>query len=161
MDPDWWSRLEGLLRLNQSVAERLIVEITETTAIHDIDNARGFVRRVKDLGARIAIDDFGAGYTSFRNLRQLDVDMIKIDGAFVQNLARSEDDRTFVRVMLDLARGLKLKTVAEWVQDEQSAAILAAWGCDYLQGEHIGLARLDWYDTRHERPASRTHQARA
>lgn len=161
MDPDWWSRLEGLLRLNQSVAERLIVEITETTAIHDIDNARGFVRRVKDLGARIAIDDFGAGYTSFRNLRQLGVDMIKIDGAFVQNLTRSEDDRTFVRVMLDLARGLKLKTVAEWVQDEQSAAILAAWGCDYLQGEHIGLARLDWYDTRHELPAPRTHQARA
>jgi diguanylate cyclase (GGDEF)-like protein len=161
MDPDWWSRLEGLLRLNESVAERLIVEITETTAIHDIDNARGFVRRVKDLGARIAIDDFGAGYTSFRNLRQLGVDMIKIDGAFVQNLARSEDDRTFVRVMLDLARGLKLKTVAEWVQDEQSAAILAAWGCDYLQGEYVGLARLDWYDTRHQRPAPSTHQARA
>jgi diguanylate cyclase (GGDEF)-like protein len=149
-DPDWWARLEALLRSHRGVAERLIVEITETTAIHDIDNARGFVRRVKDLGSRIAIDDFGAGYTSFRNLRHLGVDMIKIDGAFVQNLARSEDDRTFVRVMLDLARGLKLKTVAEWVQNEQSAAILAAWGCDYLQGEHIGLARLDWVDPRHE-----------
>src|SRR5690606_31051557 len=107
------------------------------------------VRRVKDLGARIAIDDFGAGYTSFRNLRKLGVDLIKIDGAFVQNLARSEDDRTFVRTMLDLARGLRLETVAEWVQDEQSAEILAAWGCDYLQGEHVGLARLDWYDDRH------------
>jgi len=160
-DPDWWARLEGLLRLHQGVAERLIVEITETTAIHDIDNARGFVRRVKDLGSRIAIDDFGAGYTSFRNLRQLGVDMIKIDGAFVQNLARSEDDRTFVRVMLDLARGLKLETVAEWVQNEQSAAILAAWGCDYLQGEHIGLARLDWYDTRHVESGSHPHQTRA
>lgn len=160
-DPDWWARLEGLLRLHQGVAERLIVEITETTAIHDIDNARGFVRRVKDLGSRIAIDDFGAGYTSFRNLRQLGVDMIKIDGAFVQNLARSEDDRTFVRVMLDLARGLKLETVAEWVQNEQSAAILAAWGCDYLQGEHIGLARLDWYDTRHVESGSHPHQSRA
>ncbi|MGD9924550.1 MAG: putative bifunctional diguanylate cyclase/phosphodiesterase [Pseudorhodoplanes sp.] len=161
MDPDWWSRLEALLRLYDTVATRLIVEITETTAIHDIDNARGFVRRVKDFGARIAIDDFGAGYTSFRNLRQLGVDMIKIDGAFVQNLTRSEDDRTFVRTMLDLARGLKLKTVAEWVQDEQSAAILAAWGCDYLQGEHIGLARLDWYGTRHDKSASRPDQARA
>ena len=161
MDPDWWSRLDSLLRLNESVAERLIVEITETTAIHNLDNARGFVQRVKDLGVRIAIDDFGAGYTSFRNLRQLGVDILKIDGAFVQNLAKSEDDRTFVRTMLDLARGLKLKTVAEWVQDEQSAAILAAWGCSYLQGEHIGLARLDWYDTRHEAPQSRTHQARA
>jgi diguanylate cyclase (GGDEF)-like protein len=161
MDPDWWSRLEALLRQHETVAERLMVEITETTAIHDIDHARGFVRRVKDLGARIAIDDFGAGYTSFRNLRELGVDLIKIDGAFVQNLAKSEDDRTFVRTMLDLARGLKLKTVAEWVQDEQSAAILAAWGCDYLQGAHIALARLDWYQTRHDQPASRPNQARA
>ena len=159
MDPDWWSRLESLLRQHDSVAERLIVEITETTAIHDIDNARGFVQRVKDLGARIAIDDFGAGYTSFRNLRQLGVDMIKIDGAFVENLTRSEDDRTFVRTMLDLARGLKLQTVAEWVQDEQSAAILAAWGCDYLQGEHIALARLDWYQPQHTQPAPRQSRA--
>jgi EAL domain-containing protein (putative c-di-GMP-specific phosphodiesterase class I) len=150
-DPDWWSRLEGLLRLHTGVAERLIVEITETAAIHNIDNARGFVRRVKDLGSQIAIDDFGAGYTSFRNLRHLGVDMIKIDGSFVQNLMRSDDDRNFVRVMLDLARGLKLKTVAEWVQDEQSAEMLAGWGCDYLQGEHIGLARLDRDDSRHDR----------
>lgn len=143
MDPDWWSRLEALLHLNTGVAERLIIEITETAAIHDIDNARGFVARVKDLGARIAIDDFGAGYTSFRNLRKLGVDMIKIDGAFVEKLVRSDDDRTFVRTMIELARGLKLKTVAEWVQDEQTAAILAAWGCDYLQGEYIGRATLD------------------
>jgi diguanylate cyclase (GGDEF)-like protein len=152
MDPDWWSRLEAMLYLNEHLAERLTIEITETAAIHDIDNARGFVTRVKDLGARIAIDDFGAGYTSFRNLRELGVDMIKIDGAFVEKLARSEDDRTFVRTMIDLARGLKLKTVAEWVQDEETAAILAAWGCDYLQGEHIGRASLD-------RPALVKHEA--
>ena len=153
-DPDWWSRLESLLRMHAGVAERLIVEITETTAIHDIDNARGFVRRVKDLGARIAIDDFGAGYTSFRNLRKLGVDLIKIDGAFVQNMMRSEDDRTFVRTMIDLAQGLKLKTVAEWVQDEQSAQTLASWGCDYLQGEHIGLARLERPEGPHLRSAA-------
>ena len=143
LDPDWWSRLDALLRMHRNVAERLIVEITETTAIHDVDDARGFVTRVKDFGARIAIDDFGAGYTSFRNLRKLGVDMVKIDGAFVQNLVRSEDDRTFVRTMLELARSLKLKTVAEWVQDEQSAAMLAAWGCDYMQGELIGRAAIE------------------
>ena len=67
-------------------AERLTIEITETAAIQDVDDTRGFVARVKDLGCRIAIDDFGAGYTSFRNLRKLGVDMVKIDGAFVQNL---------------------------------------------------------------------------
>jgi EAL domain-containing protein (putative c-di-GMP-specific phosphodiesterase class I) len=63
--------------------------------------------------------------------------------------------------MLDLARGLKLKTVAEWVQDEQSAATLSAWGCDYLQGAHIGLARLDWYGTRHAQSGTDMHEARA
>jgi diguanylate cyclase (GGDEF)-like protein len=142
-DAEWWARLGSLLRANRNVAERLIVEITETVAIHDLDDARGFVARVKDLGARIAIDDFGAGYTSFRNLRRLGVDIIKIDGEFVQNLIRSEDDRTFVRTMLDLGRGLGLKTVAEWVQDETSAAMLAEWGCDYLQGDLVGRASLD------------------
>jgi diguanylate cyclase (GGDEF)-like protein len=141
-DPDWWSRLEAMLHLHAGVAERLTIEITETAAIHDIDYARGFVARAKELGARIAIDDFGAGFTSFRNLRRLGVDMVKIDGVFVQNLARSEDDRTFVRTMLDLARGLKLKTVAEWVQDAETAALLADWGCDYLQGSYVGEAQV-------------------
>ena len=89
---------------------------------------------MKDLGCRIAIDDFGAGYTSFRNLRQLGVDIVKIDGAFVQNLTRSEDDRAFVRTLIELGGGSKLETVAEWVQDEAGAAMLADWGCDYLQG---------------------------
>ena len=88
---------------------RLTVEITETTAIQDIDDTRGFVARVKDLGCRIAIDDFGAGYTSFRNLRKLGVDVVKIDGAFVQNLRRSEDDRAFVHTLIDLARRLGLR----------------------------------------------------
>jgi EAL domain-containing protein (putative c-di-GMP-specific phosphodiesterase class I) len=142
-DPDWWTRLGAVLRTHRNVAKRLIIEITETTAIHDIDDTRGFVARVKDLGCRIAIDDFGAGYTSFRNLRKLGVDVIKIDGAFVQNLMRTDDDRVFVRALVDLARRLNLKTVAEWVQDEASAKLLAEWGCDYLQGALIGRASLE------------------
>lgn len=141
-DADWWSRLGALLRANRDAAERLIVEITETAVIHDLDDTRGFVARVKDLGVRIAIDDFGAGYTSFRNLRKLGVDIIKIDGEFVQNMVKSQDDRTFVRTMLDLGCGLGLKTVAEWVQDEASATLLTDWGCDYLQGELVGRASL-------------------
>jgi diguanylate cyclase (GGDEF)-like protein len=142
-DPEWWAGLGSLLRAHAGAAERLIVEITESTAIHDLDETRGFVSRVKDLGCRIAIDDFGAGYTSFRNLRKLGVDMVKIDGAFVQNLTRSEDDSAFVRTLIDLARRLKLLTVAEWVQDERTAQTLQAWGCDYLQGALIGLASTE------------------
>ncbi len=142
-DPDWWAGLGSLLRTHAGVAERLIIEITESSAIHDVDDTRGFVARVKDLGCRIAIDDFGAGYTSFRNLRKLGVNIVKIDGAFVQNIIRSEDDRAFVRTLIDLAKRLKLLTVAEWVQDERAAKMLEAWGCDYLQGALIGLASTE------------------
>jgi diguanylate cyclase (GGDEF)-like protein len=143
MDPDWWASIEMLMRAHPDVARRLIVEITETVAIQDIDGLRGFVTRLKNFGSRIAIDDFGAGYTSFRNLRKLGVDIVKIDGAFVQNIARSADDRAFVQTLIDLARRLEIKTVAEWVQDDESATMLRDWGCDYIQGRLIGLASSD------------------
>ncbi len=140
MDPNWWASIESLFRTYPGVAERMIVEITETVAIQDLDDVRGFVNRLKDFGSRIAIDDFGAGYTSFRNLRKLGVDIVKIDGAFVQNVARSADDRAFVQTMIDLAHRLGLQTVAEWVQDEEAAKLLQGWGCDYIQGRLTGLA---------------------
>ena len=142
MDPDWWTSIESLMQAHPGAGERLIVEITETVAIRDIDDIRGFITRLKNFGSQIAIDDFGAGYTSFRNLRKLGVDIVKIDGAFVQNIARSADDRAFVQTLIDLARRLQIKTVAEWVQDEEAAAILREWGCDYIQGRLTGLASL-------------------
>jgi len=143
MDPDWWAGIESLMLSHPGVAERLIVEITETVAIQDIDDVRGFVTRLKNFGSRIAIDDFGAGYTSFRNLRKLGVDIVKIDGAFVQNITHSADDRAFVQTLIDLARRLDIKTVAEWVQDEEAASMLRDWGCDYIQGRLIGLAAAE------------------
>ncbi|WP_342735855.1 bifunctional diguanylate cyclase/phosphodiesterase [Bradyrhizobium sp. B117] len=143
MDPDWWAGIESLMQTHPGVAERLIVEITETVAIQDIDDVRAFVGRLKHFGSRIAIDDFGAGYTSFRNLRKLGVDIVKIDGAFVQNITHSADDRAFVQTLIDLARRLDIKTVAEWVQDEEAANMLRDWGCDYIQGRLIGLASAE------------------
>ena len=140
MDADWWSSIESLLSAHPGIAERLIVEITETVAIQDLDHVRSFVARLKGFGSRIAIDDFGAGYTSFRNLRALGVDIVKIDGAFVQNITHSADDRAFVQTLIDLARRLEIKTVAEWVQDEAAAEMLRDWGCDYIQGRLTGLA---------------------
>ena len=130
------------MRAHPGVAERLIVEITETVAIQDIDDVRGFVTRLKNFGSRIAIDDFGAGYTSFRNLRKLGVDIVKIDGAFVQNIARSADDRAFVQTLIDLARRLDIKTVAEWVQDEEAAVDAARMGLRLHPGpaDRAGLA---------------------
>ncbi len=140
MDPDWWTSIESMMAAHPGVAQRLIVEITETVAIRDLDDVRGFVTRLKNFGSRIAIDDFGAGYTSFRNLRKLGVDIVKIDGAFVQNIAHSADDRAFVQTLIDLCHRLGIKTVAEWVQDEESGLMLRDWGCDYIQGRLTGLA---------------------
>ncbi len=141
-DPDWWAGLISLLRTHSGVAQRLTVEITESAAIQDIDDTRGFVARVKDLGCRIAMDDFGAGYTSFRNLRKLGVDIVKIDGAFVANILRSEDDRAFVRTLIELAKRLKLSTVAEWVQSEEAARTLESLGLR-LSARRAGWPRLD------------------
>jgi len=136
--PDWLPTLAGHLGSRPGVASRLIVEVTETIAVGDAGLARTRLEAMKELGVSIAIDDFGAGHTSFKHLRSFPVDMLKIDGAFVQNLARSPDDRFFVRTLIDLAHHLGIPTVAEWVEDEESAQMLAEWGVDYLQGDHCG-----------------------
>ena len=149
IDGSWWNALAAALAGKPGVAPRIIVELTESAAIQNLDETRAFVVRVKDLGCRIAIDDFGAGCTSFRNLRGLGVDLVKIDGGFVRNLASSPEDRAFVRMLIGLAQQIGLETVAEWVQDEASAALLTEWGCDYLQGALIGTATIErpWAST--------------
>lgn len=140
MDKTWLDFLDARLKADRSLAARLTIEITETAAIANIQETRSFVARVRSLGARVAIDDFGAGYTSFRNLRSLDVDAVKIDGAFVENFERSDDDRHFVETLLGLARHMKLSTVAEWVPNARVAQRLAELGCDAFQGTYSGDA---------------------
>lgn len=140
LDPEWPERLAAATAANPGVADRLIVEITETAMIEDFDTTRALIAACKRLGVKVAMDDFGAGHTSFRNLRDLAFDIVKIDGAFIRNIATSEDDRFFVRTLIDLANHLSLKVVAEWVEDEATAKILRDWGVDYLQGAHFGCA---------------------
>ena len=136
-DHDWLVALQGLTSCG-GLAERLTIEITETAAIQDFDHSVTFVDALKELGCRVAIDDFGAGYTSFRTLKHLAIDMVKIDGAFVRNLPRDSADQVFIKAMVELARSLNLSTVAEWVGDEATARLLADIGVDYLQGFHFG-----------------------
>ena len=144
VDPDWWTGLGALLRAHPSVAQRLIVEITESAAIHDIDETRGFVARVKDLGCRIAIDDFGAGYTSFRNLRKLGVDIVKIDGAFVQNLdAVRRRPRLRAHAASIWRSGSDSRPSPNGCRTKRRPQLLRDWGCDYLQGALIGLASTE------------------
>ena len=141
-DPDWPDRFKAMIARDPSVASRLIVEITETCAIADVEATRATMACVHALGARVAMDDFGAGHTSFRNLRRLPFDLIKMDGAFVQNLSRSPDDRFFVRTLIDLAHHLNMPIVAEWVEDAESARLLTEWGVEYMQGLHFADARV-------------------
>lgn len=138
LSPDWIGCLEAAVRNRHTLTDRLIVEITETVAIEDIDGTALFVDRLRKLGCRVAIDDFGAGYTSFRNLKLLDVDMVKIDGEFVRNLSSSADDQIFVRTLIDLAKNFDLETVAEFVETGEDAKLLKSWGVTGFQGYHFG-----------------------
>lgn len=142
-DQDWLAAFALRLHRREDVAKRLIVEITESSVIADLDAMNRFVATMKEYGVKVAIDDFGAGYTSFKALRDLNVDMVKIDGAFVQNMLRSSDDRFFVKTLIDLARHLDLDVVAEWVQNRETAELLAEWGCNYLQGSLYGAADVE------------------
>ncbi|HWC63348.1 MAG TPA: EAL domain-containing protein [Rhizomicrobium sp.] len=142
-DPAWLQRFIDYIRQHGEVANRLIVELTETAALHHFEENARFITQLKELGVRVAIDDFGAGYTSFRNLQMLHVDTVKIDGLYVKNLAESPENQVFVRTLVGLAKNLGLKTVAEWVGSDADAALLQSFGVDYLQGFHFGEPLLD------------------
>ncbi len=137
-DRSWLRRLVSKLRHRRGIAERLIIEITETAAMLDMEESVRFVSQVRDLGCRVAIDDFGAGYTSFRQLRSLTVDLLKIDGSYIRDIARSESNQLFVRTLLDLAQGFDLDTVAEFIEGPEEAEILSKLGVTYMQGYHFG-----------------------
>ena len=138
-DHEWLVTLQRLTGGRRAFTERMIIEITETAAIQDLDQSINFVDTLKEMGCRVAIDDFGAGYTSFKNLKTLNVDMVKIDGAFVKNLADDTSDQIFIKTMIELANTFGMETVAEWVGDERSVELLTEAGITYLQGFYYGL----------------------
>ncbi len=135
---EWLAALHRLTGGRRSLTERLIIEITETAVMTDIDQTIMFVDTLKELGCQVAIDDFGAGYTSFKNLKMLAIDMVKIDGTFIKNLPDDPQDLVFIKALRDLAKSLGMKTVAEWVQDQATVDILREAGIDLLQGYFCG-----------------------
>jgi EAL domain-containing protein (putative c-di-GMP-specific phosphodiesterase class I) len=142
-DRSWMRGAVTLLRHKPNVAGRLMIEITETAGLEDVDACARFVATLRDLGCQVALDDFGAGYTSFRHLKQLAVNMVKIDGSFIRNLTENPDNLYFIRTLVDLARNFGLETVAECVETEEDARILANEGIDYLQGYAFGKPEFD------------------
>jgi EAL domain-containing protein (putative c-di-GMP-specific phosphodiesterase class I) len=141
-EPDFIPRFGALLGGREELARRLTVELTETCVIADVEATAQAIAALQQFGTKVAMDDFGSGHTSFKNLRRLNVDLVKIDGAFVQNLSRSVDDRFFVRTLIELARHIRIPIVAEWVEDGETAKILRDWGVEYLQGDYFAAARV-------------------
>jgi len=119
----------------------IIFEITETAIIENIDIARHFIVELKSLGCRFALDDFGIGFSSLNYIKHLPVDYLKIDGSFVRNLIHNTVDQHLVKAMVEVARGLEKKTIAEFVENEETLHLLREYGIDYAQGYHIGKPR--------------------
>ncbi len=140
-DPRWFEKLTDILSENNDLTDRLTIEITETVALENIEQTIGFIQKLHELGCKVAIDDFGAGFTSFRNLKLLNVDKVKIDGSFCVNLSNNPENQYFVKTLIDLAKNFNLLTVAEWVENQEDADLLTSWGVDYLQGELHGMAQ--------------------
>jgi diguanylate cyclase (GGDEF)-like protein/PAS domain S-box-containing protein len=116
----------------------LIFEITETSAVHDLKAAIKFIDALKEIGCHFALDDFGVGFTSFVYLKEMKVDYIKIDGSFIRRLHENPNDQLFVRAITDVSKGMGIKTVAEFVETEETLKLLREYDVDYAQGYLIG-----------------------
>ena len=132
--------LEILARYTH-VASRLCMEITESVALHDLDNTRRFIDQVRAFGVKVALDDFGAGYTSFSYLKELPADVLKIDGNFIVNINAHPANVAIVEAIVSLAVNLGMKTIAEWAEDAETVRTLAEIGVDYVQGYAIARSQ--------------------
>lgn len=116
----------------------LIFEVTETAAVADIEQARLFAQNLSRVGCRFALDDFGSGYASFYYLKHLPISYLKIDGEFVRQLPTSHTDQLIVRALVEVCAGLDIKTIAEFVTDQQTMDMVRDLGVDFAQGYHLG-----------------------
>jgi diguanylate cyclase (GGDEF)-like protein/PAS domain S-box-containing protein len=133
-DPHWVRKFHKMLDAADCARDQLVFEITETAAMSDVDVTQQFIREVKQLGCRFALDDFGAGFSSFYYLKRFDADYLKIDGGFIRDLLTDEGNRIFVKALCDVARGLKKQVIAEWVEDREVMKVLTEIGAEYGQG---------------------------
>jgi diguanylate cyclase (GGDEF)-like protein/PAS domain S-box-containing protein len=135
---------------------RLLVELTETSAVSDLHDAQRFIEALHQTGCGVSLDDFGTGFSSFAYLKHLQVDSVKIDGLFIRNLPNEHDNQLFVKAMVTVARGLHKTTIAECVEDEDTLVMLRGFGVDCVQGYY-----LEKPGASHPLllPASRVHRA--
>lgn len=133
-DERWIERFLEMLRNSNVDHGQLVFEITETAAMSEIDVTLTFIRRLKEMGCRFALDDFGAGFSSFYYLKRFEVDYLKIDGSFIRDLAHDEGCRIFVRALNEVARELNKQVIAEWVETPEALQLLLEMGAQFGQG---------------------------
>jgi diguanylate cyclase (GGDEF)-like protein len=146
--------LHGLLKDDRATAERIVWEITETAAVNDLTDARRFVTLMHEIGAKVALDDYGEGYTSLQHLRHLAVDKVKIDGGLIKGIVDNANNQVMVKSILAMAQNMGIETVAEFVETEREAAWLQRHGVNYLQGYFFGAAQI-------ERPGDKAADSKA
>lgn len=129
--------IEQELKRHGVPPERLLVELTETSAVSDLQDAERFIEALRRAGCATCLDDFGTGFASFAYLKHLKADVLKIDGLFIRDLPNDRDNQVFVKSIVDVARGLGKRTVAEFVENEETLAMLRHFGVDMVQGYHL------------------------
>ncbi|MEW8506510.1 MAG: EAL domain-containing protein [Candidatus Thiodiazotropha sp.] len=137
-DPDLLSQLTRLLNSSGINPEHLVFELTETAALADVNAAVELMNELQALGCHFALDDFGVAFSSFYYLRELPLDIVKIDGSFIKNLTTNPKDQVFVKALTQMASALGKVTVAEFVEDESTLRLLKEIGVAYAQGYYIG-----------------------
>ena len=141
-DEKFMQDVYGMLESNQHIVSHLCLEITESVALHDLDNTKRFVEKVRGYGAKVALDDFGAGYTSFSYLKELTADLLKIDGSFIVDMNQHPANVAIVEAIVSLARNLGMKTIAEWAEDAATVQTLVEIGVDYVQGYVVARPQM-------------------
>ncbi|WP_269619345.1 putative bifunctional diguanylate cyclase/phosphodiesterase [Zhongshania sp. BJYM1] len=134
---DFKQRIESLIHLTGANPKRLIFEIVETDAISNLNIAHDLLNHFKSIGAKIAFDDFGIGFTSFEYVRDLPVDFIKIDQSFIRFINEREQDRVLVKSMIDMSHSLGKKVIVEGVENRIALNIVKDMGVEYVQGYHV------------------------
>lgn len=137
-DPDLYEVIRTGIEVNLLTPGSVVFEITEHTAVRQIDRASQAITRLSELGCLFALDDFGKGFSSFSHLKHLPVHFIKIDGSFVENMLANPVDKAMVESIIQIARVLGKITIAEFVQNQETIVLLKAAGIDFVQGYHIG-----------------------
>ncbi|MDD2844592.1 MAG: EAL domain-containing protein [Rhodoferax sp.] len=133
-DEEFLGEIYVMLEKNIHLMRYLCLEITESVALHDLDNTRRFVNKVRGYGAKVALDDFGAGYTSFSYLKEFKADLLKIDGSFIVDMNQHPANIAIVEAIVSLANNLGMKVIAEWAEDNATVQTLVEIGVDYVQG---------------------------